>query len=139
MDNDIAQDQEKIKTFWNKRVEQKNIAGSNDFMLKELELEQLLSIIPNNSKVLDIGCGNGESLINLAEKKSCCGVGVDFAENLIGYAQNRISEKNIKEDIKFETGQIPGLSFDSNSFDIIISERCMINLPTVDFTKTIFI
>jgi ubiquinone/menaquinone biosynthesis C-methylase UbiE len=50
-------------------------------------------IIPENSRVLEIGCGTGNLLNNL---KPLYGLGIDFSENMINQAQNEYTQLNFK-------------------------------------------
>ena len=54
-------------------------AGTNDFMLTKIEQNFIAGMVPSQSRVLDIGCGNGTSLIKLAQENGCIGVGLDYA------------------------------------------------------------
>jgi SAM-dependent methyltransferase len=64
------------RAFWKKR---------NRFYHKILE-KQYAFIIPEGSKVLEIGCGNGDLLSSVKPSK---GVGVDFSENFLRIAREK--------------------------------------------------
>jgi len=117
-----------VEQFWNDRSDFGQHAGSNDFILKQLELKEMLTRVPDGSRVLDIGSGNGETLCLLAEKKGCTGVGVDFAEKLVAYANEQASKRGLISSVEFQQGNILELSDGLGEFDVVISERCMINL-----------
>ncbi len=68
-------------------------------------------------KVLEIGCGEGSRLAWLHENFKVDAYGIDPSEKAIGLA----SQKGIK--VKRGTAEI--LSFDSNSFDIVIFGFCL--------------
>lgn len=76
--------------------------------------------------VLEIGCGNGYTLNRLApgftHYKFC---GLDFSEDLLKIAKDRHLQ-----DVTFEQGDARKLRFDDESFDVIYTERCIINLLT---------
>ena len=74
---------ERILNFWNDRASLGELAGTNDFMLTRIEQDFIESIVPPNTRVLDIGCGNSSSLISLAKKSGCRGVGIDFSKEMI--------------------------------------------------------
>lgn len=117
--------------FWNSRAKLGHIAGSNDFMLKNLELQILLKKIPENSSVLDIGCGNGYALVKLAKEKNCQGIGVDFSEEMIKEAEKLSKENNQQSKIKFIVGDIRKIG-KIGVFDYAFSERCLGNLSNTD-------
>jgi len=113
---------DKIKSFWQARALKQN-PGSNDFMLKRLEINLLLKLISPQSKVLDIGCGNGETLYTICTSKQCKGVGIDYSENMIAAAKEYYSHNNIE----YKCSALPNL-ITNNDFDYAITERCLLNL-----------
>ena len=42
------------------------------------DYERIIEIVPENSRVLDLGCGDGELLLKLIQQKKVSGVGVDI-------------------------------------------------------------
>ena len=72
--------------------------------------------LPNRSKGLDVGCGIGFYTEMLADSVGENGVvfGVDLSEDYINYAN-----KNKRNTIKFEVGDINSLRYDDNYFDWI--------------------
>jgi len=127
-----------INEFWNERATFGEHAGTNDFILKQLELKEMIARIPDGAHVLDVGSGNGETLCLLAEKKGCTGVGIDFAEKLVLYANGQVYARNLSSKIKFQQGNILHLSDDLGLFDIVVTERCMINLADNTEQKSAF-
>ena len=102
-----------------------------DNNIRDMEIEQIIKYITvlnrgcNNPKVLEIGCGNGytaEQIIkNLDINLEC----IDTCEDFIKTAKKR----NIN--VKFNRGDILNLTnYKDNSFDIVFTERCLINLPS---------
>jgi ubiquinone/menaquinone biosynthesis C-methylase UbiE len=95
---------------------------------KEVELIQNFFRLPavrkNGGSVLEVGCGNGYTLSHLVtlfpEYKFR---GLDFSEDLLEIARSR----NLKN-VPFEQGDARNLPFESESFDVIYTERCIINL-----------
>jgi len=71
-------------------------------MSKE-KLDKLFSLLnlKSNSKVLDIACGKGESLIRLAELFSISGIGVDISPYFLKYCQDEKDKRVPNSDIKF--------------------------------------
>ena len=61
-------DKKKILNYWNSRASNKILKCTNDINLEKNEIDFFLSIIKKKKNVLDIGCGNGELLINLKKK-----------------------------------------------------------------------
>ena len=119
---------EEIQAFWNERAKVGINAGSDDYNVKELELRQVLARTPVGSHVLDIGAGNGLTLIRLAQEKKCTGVGIDYAENLIALAEKYAVEARVDQQIRFVVGKVPPLPRQVNRFNVAITERCLINI-----------
>jgi ubiquinone/menaquinone biosynthesis C-methylase UbiE len=106
-------------------------ATSRDSNLRELEI----GFIRDHAKgpdVLDIGCGNGYTLISLARTLEGNLVGLDFSENMIEGA-NLLLERfasGLRSRPSFSTCDVRHLPFPDSSFDTVISERLIFNLPT---------
>ena len=78
-----------------------------------------LSIAPG-MKVLDLGCGDGNTAIPAAERGAEV-LGVDIASNLVRAGQRRAKERNLAQ-CRFEEGnaaQLDGVK--SASFDLVVS------------------
>jgi ubiquinone/menaquinone biosynthesis C-methylase UbiE len=121
---------DKIKEFWNERVKLGKIAGSNDFLLKNLEQVLILNTIKENSRILEIGCGDGDTLIKLAKEKNCTGIGLDFAEGMVHRAKLSSEEQGCASALEFDHGKVPGLPIGIGEFDYALTERCLINLDS---------
>jgi len=106
-------------------------ATSRDFNLRELEI----GFIRDHAKgpdILDIGCGNGYTLISLARGIKGNLVGLDFSENMIQGAR-ALAERfgaELQSVPTFNTADVRRLPYPDGSFDTVISERLIFNLPT---------
>src|SRR3989442_3184272 len=116
--------------FWNNRAGLKTIAGTNDFPLKGLELNLILERIPERASVLDVGCGNGETLMRLAGEKKCGGVGLDFSAKMIELARVTSERDGLAEKGRFQVATLPDLPQNLGEFDYALTERCLINLDS---------
>lgn len=75
-------------------------------------------------RVLDLGCGNGYTLAQVARAHPRNKYfGLDFTEELLAIARNR----GIKG-AEFAQGDARSLQFRSASFDVVYTERCLINI-----------
>ena len=83
------------------------------------DLAVIAEWIPNRSKILDLGCGDGMLLQWLREEKNCRGYGVEISSEKF----NQCIEKSlnvIQADIE------SGLSiFDKNRFDVVILSQAL--------------
>ena len=75
-------------------------------------------------RVLDLGCGNGYTLAQVASAHPRNRYfGLDFTEELLAIARHR----DIKR-AEFAQGDARSLQFRSGSFDLVYTERCLINI-----------
>lgn len=128
----------KIKSFWG---EQAKKFGSNylatvpDKYLKQLEIVNILKYIPNcNIKMADIGCGNGFSTIAFAKERKCRFTGIDYSDEMIKWAieAGKKQEKKLIGTANFKVGDVLNLKdIKSGEFDVITTDRCLINLTSL--------
>lgn len=74
--------------------------------------------------VLDVGCGNGLMLAVLAEAYPDLRLtGLDYSPDMVELARGRGLEG-----VRIERGDARTLQFDDASFDVVYTERCLINV-----------
>lgn len=113
------------KDFWNQRASE--IADEiedtyNDVYKRILETKTLVNLIPEDSSVIDIGCGSGWGTRQFSRKASLT-MGVDFSPEMIAKAKKNDDDTSISfhiEDIR--STEIIEL------FDVAISQRCLQNI-----------
>jgi ubiquinone/menaquinone biosynthesis C-methylase UbiE len=105
-----------------------------DLIIRQKELESIFSFFNLREvkviagKVLEIGCGNGYTLQQLAGLHPNTSFhGMDFSHDLFAIA----SERKISNG-SFSQGDVRQLEFPDASFDIVYTERCLINLLSWD-------
>src|SRR5437660_3719880 len=77
-----------------------------------------------NLRVLDLGCGNGYALSVLAQAQPALRYcGVDFSEELLAIAKSRALSG-----CEFKEADARSLPFVDSSFDLVYTERCLINI-----------
>lgn len=85
------------------------------------------SLTTANSRVLDLGCGPGIYARRLLDLNSSLQlVGLDFSENMIQLAKNRVPEA------EFITGDIQTMSFPNQEFDGVFASFCVPYLNPAD-------
>ena len=98
-----------------------------DLFIRGLEVskltETLTKLSNKNTKVLEVGCGNGYTISKLSKKLECNFVGIDSNQQMIQLASKRRLKKNI-----FSKQSILEPKFRSGMFDIVFTQRCLINL-----------
>lgn len=82
-------------------------------LLNNVQLDQ-------NSRVLDAGCGTGQTAAYIAEMYGCHVTAIDRHPVMIKKAKKRFASKNIKVDLI--QGDIEEMPFAESSFDIILVE-----------------
>src|SRR5438309_3244525 len=81
-----------IQSFWNERAALGEAAGTGDLVIKQLEMEALVSAARDGITVLDVGCGTGSTLIEMARRSAINGVGIDYASANIDAANSRLRD-----------------------------------------------
>ncbi len=128
---------DEVKEYWSQRaVQSSQAATTNDIYLRRLEaatlIAQLKSIqLRKGARILDIGCGDGETTAAIARTfPSAKFHGIDFSAEMIDLAK----PKSGGERITFSTGDVRSLRehFQPGWFDVIITNRCLINLLNRD-------
>ena len=81
--------------------------------------------IDAGDQILDVGCGAGDVLIDLAglAGPGGTGVGVDASEQMLAAARARAAAAGV--DVTFEVGDVTALRFRDHTFDAIRSERTL--------------
>lgn len=82
------------------------------------EIKRIEKIIPKNSKILEIGCGEGHHAIHLA-KKGFNVTAIDFSKNAITFAKQKIRDNKIK----FIQKDFSEISKYKNKFNFIFDWR----------------
>jgi ubiquinone/menaquinone biosynthesis C-methylase UbiE len=126
-----------IKQYWTERAATDSAnATTNDVHLRVLERETLVARLRSlgcnaSSRVLDAGCGDGETIFTLAEAFGCELVGRDFADSMIELANARLVGAPGPR-ISFAVGDAREVArdFGAAAFDFIMTDRCLINLES---------
>jgi methionine biosynthesis protein MetW len=78
------------------------------------DIELIAELVPHGSRVLDLGCGNGELLALLSRERGCSGYGIEIAdENVLACHQRGVNviQLNLEEGLAL---------FDDRSFDVVL-------------------
>lgn len=122
-----------ILEFWNAQATEhgvSRVASWGDNHAIELEIETIGRHIRKGQDVLDVGCANGYATFRQLEKGVRSIAGVDFSPNMVEAALERKQQEGGNDEIDFSVGDIRGLPFEDERFDIVYTTRVLINLPT---------
>lgn len=119
------------RKFWDKEgslhwgfFEDLQSAGAQDFHAACQHWNEIMfqaSGITAESRVLDLGCGNGNVAIWLAEKSKCEVVGVDLSDVRIANARS-LAQEYPSLRVSFEVGSATDLAFPDESFTHVWSQ-----------------
>jgi methionine biosynthesis protein MetW len=83
-------------------------------MSERQDLEIIAGLVPAGSRVLDLGCGDGELLALLRDRKGCSGYGIELDDEKLRRAVARgvsVLQLNLEEGLAL---------FDDASFDVVL-------------------
>lgn len=122
-----------VYDFWQEQAEKhggSDLATNPDHYYRSLEIDSILRVIDTlkHETVLDVGCGNGYSTLQMAKKfPEAMITGVDYSPAMIAEAK-----KSITPNVEFFEGDALSLSRNKHlagqKFDVVLSTRCLINL-----------
>jgi len=85
--------------------------------------------LPENSRWLDVGCGTGaltQTILEMANPKQL--KGIDRSEDYVEFAHSRVNDPRAE----FEVGNAQTLSFESETFDAVVSGLVLNFVPQPD-------
>lgn len=134
---------QQIRQYWDDRARQHReqpAATTDDVYLRELEsatlIERLSHVSRPGARVLDVGCGNGYTVLNIARALPDREfLGVDFSAGMVESAQASLAaHPELADRVAFQLGDVTALAelFGAQRFDVVVSTRCLINLPSVE-------
>lgn len=71
-----------------------------------------------NSRVIDFGCGYGETLALWAEQFHISGIGIDIREHACRRAEKKIADRGFGRRVKIFCGSADEYAFDPGAFDV---------------------
>ncbi len=83
-------------------------------MSERRDLEVITGLVPEGSRVLDLGCGDGELLALLRDRKGCSGYGIELDDANVLKCVRRgvhVIQRNLEDGLA---------QFDDRSFDVVL-------------------
>jgi methionine biosynthesis protein MetW len=83
-------------------------------MSERKDMELIAQLVPIGSRVLDLGCGNGELLAYLRDQRQCTGYGIEISDaNVLACTQRSVHviQLNLEEGLAL---------FEDQSFDVVL-------------------
>ena len=95
-------------------------------MSERKDLEIIANLVPEGSRVLDLGCGNGELLAHLQTHRGCSGYGIEIADdNVLACAQRGVDviQLNLEDGLAI---------FEDRSFDVVLQLETLQHLRNTE-------
>lgn len=116
---------------------QNSLGGLRNTVRQELVARQLAQLLPEPSEevsVLDVGCGQGTQLINLAHK-GYSATGIDISLTNLSLAKDRLSaeKQTVQERVKLIHGDIHNLgSVVDKAYDVVLCHGVIMYMPSLE-------
>ena len=95
------------------------MSGPTSLSALRPDLRLLADLVPPGSRVLDLGCGEGDLLALLAQERSCTGTGVEIDPDAVLRALRR-GVSVIEVDIDEQLGE-----FADSSYDVVVMSQTL--------------
>ena len=95
-------------------------------MSERKDLELIADLVPPGSRVLDLGCGNGELLAWLQQERGCSGYGIEIDDSHVRECVQRgvnVVQLNLEEGLAL---------FEDRSFDVVLQLQTLQHLRNTE-------
>jgi ubiquinone/menaquinone biosynthesis C-methylase UbiE len=124
---------EQIREYWSRQAATHGSSPSaswSDVWAIDLEIREIAKRLANGDHVLDVGCGNGYSAVQLAATAAVSIRGIDYVPAMIEQARARAAAvaTRLAGQVQFAVGDLTALDEPINAYDKVIAVRVLINL-----------
>lgn len=119
-----------VLSFWNTRAQLQEKAGSNDLIAKSIELDALAKFFSDGLEVMEFGCGNGITALEMSRRFDITVQAYDFSPEMVKAAQQLAASMDFPHRVTFSTGDITHPPAIDKTFDLVFTERMIINLAS---------
>lgn len=81
--------------------------------------------VDDASEVLEVGCGIGVGVANIAQDHACRVVGIDRSEQMIEWARRRAREHGVEDRVELAVAGATALPFEDGRFDATYAESVL--------------
>jgi ubiquinone/menaquinone biosynthesis C-methylase UbiE len=125
--------EDEIRDYWRNQAisfGEDHKASWTDVNAINLEIAEVSRRLRDDTRVIDIGCANGFSTINYAQRFRIDIKGIDYIPEMVAAANARLSAPAapLKGAVTFATGDITALDEPDGYYDTAIVTRVIINL-----------
>jgi ubiquinone/menaquinone biosynthesis C-methylase UbiE len=92
------------------------------------QLGRMIGLNPS-SRVLDVACGNGTTVVFVAKEFGCEVVGIDYGEQNIAAARALAQAERLDACVRFDRSDAETLPFSDECFDAVICECAFCTFP----------
>lgn len=111
-------------------------AGSNGLAaMYAVSSRSISRLLPPGGTVLDLGCGSGRFLVQLAEQRpDCHGFGLDLSDGMLELAVEHAAERGVDDRVSFARGDVTDLAVDvlPERIDVVACLNLLHQLPDVE-------
>jgi SAM-dependent methyltransferase len=111
---DFSDCNQKLEAFFDGLAPKRDAWCEFNAFYHDLLLRQYRFTVPENTRVMEIGCGTGRLLAGL---KPSFGLGLDLSSNMIEGARERHQDQ---PNLRFESGAVETFTWDGEPFDYIV-------------------
>ncbi len=97
-----------------------------DKVTRRREIDTIVSYLKKGDRCLEVGCGNGAGSAMIAGAKAVTMTCIDFSEDLLSIAKKQPT-KGLRGSLQFKQQDVLTLD-DKKRYDVVFTERCIINL-----------